>query len=273
MEHVMAGAPLRELAEIVRLKRGRHRHPTDGVCAMELVAWMAGEKHTDRPWSASPVIAEFTRSLNDALDGAQRQRLGALAARMVGSRGTPVQELARVQLLWDWMITTSLPAWLDAAGRDDLAANVARGRAPALGNAIVAIGAHAHVQTRPAGDHRTAADVTRALDICGLTAACLSGGQVADTATGSRARRHWNDAHVLGRAAAWYAAEASGSGSEHAGRNRFWQTTHALRESAFLLVDRMISVTEPPAVDPPPPPPVDCAVVRQAQPPDLLVRV
>jgi hypothetical protein len=245
MEHVMAGTPLRELAEIVRLKRGRHRRPGDGVCAMELVAWMAGEKHSDRPRSASPLIAEFTRSFNDALEGAERQRLGALAARMVGSRGTPEQELVRAQLLWDWMIATAVPAWLAAAGRGDLAAGVLAGRTGALAATIEAIAAHGHVTVRPAGDHRTAADVGRALATSGVTGACLAGGEVADVATGSRARRKWHEARVLARAAAWNAAEWR----SRAGDDGLWRTATDLRESSFTLVDGLIRVTEAPAMD------------------------
>jgi len=58
----MARTLFRELAEIVRLEKGRHRRPQDGVCTMELVAWMSGEKHSDRPKSASPPAApRFSR--------------------------------------------------------------------------------------------------------------------------------------------------------------------------------------------------------------------
>jgi hypothetical protein len=242
---------MRELAEIVRLRRGHHRRPGDGVCTMELVAWMAGEKHSDRPRSASPVLAEFTRSFNDALDATQRQRLGTLAARMVGSRGTPDQERVRGQILWNWMISAALPTWLGAARRQDLAAEVVSGRGGALRGAITAIGAHDHVTVRPAGDHRTSADVRRALAESGVTGACLAGGEIADELTGSRARRRWNDAHVLARAAAWNVAEPARDGRWHAGGDCLRRTADAVRESAFVLADRLVRVTEPPVMEAP----------------------
>ena len=176
--------PISELAEIVRLQPGRHRKPDDGVCAMELVAWMAGERHTDRPQSVSPVIAAFTRSFNDALGTDQRQRLGALTARMIGTRGTREQELARSEMLWNWMIATALPEWLAAADRADLATVVVMDRAAALDRATVALDVYGHSTVRPVDDHRISAEVSEALAAAGVTGACLAANDAADGVTG-----------------------------------------------------------------------------------------
>ena len=46
--------PLSELAEIIRLDKGAHSTPQDGVCVNELTAWIAGERHSDHPECASP---------------------------------------------------------------------------------------------------------------------------------------------------------------------------------------------------------------------------
>ncbi len=233
-----------ELAEIVRLEKGRHRRPQDGVCAMELVAWMSGEKHSDHPKSASPVITAFVRSFNDALDDPHRQRLALVATRVIGSRGNRQQETLRAQILWDWMIATALPVWLAAARRQDLAAMVATGRAPALPGALAAIDAHGHVPSRPVDDHRTAQTVSEALAVAGVTGACLAGRDSADTVTGPRARRHWDSARVLARTAAWSVAEEAmrcGSGD----RSALWETAHTLRDQGFVLVEKMIAVTAP----------------------------
>jgi len=159
----MARTAFRELAEIVRLKKGSHKSPGDGVCTMELVAWMAGEKHSDNPACVSPVIAAFVPSFNDALDSAHRQRLAAVAARLIDTRGSSEQELLRRRLVWDWMIATAVPTWLAAAQRLDLADRVVAGRAAVLDAVTQAIDAHGHVRVRPVNDHRTAAAVGRAL--------------------------------------------------------------------------------------------------------------
>jgi hypothetical protein len=232
----MARLPTRELAEIVRLQRGRHRRPQDGVCAMELVAWMAGERHSDHPRSASPVIAAFSRPFNDALAPAHRQRMGPLAARMLGTRGTVEQEAVRGQMLWDWMIATAVPVWLVAAGRPDLAFSIVAGRAGALDAANRALDANGHAYVRPVDDHLTASRVSSALAVAGVTAACIAGRDAADAAVGSRARRRWEAARVLARTAAWRVAEPV--------QPDLWRAAEQLRDSAFVLLDRLIATTE-----------------------------
>ena len=240
----MARTAFRELAEIVRLRKGSHKSPGDGVCAMELVAWMAGEKHSDHPDCVSPVIAAFVPSFNDALDSAHRQRLGAIAARLIDSRGTSEQELARRRLVWDWMIANAVPTWLAVAQRRDLADRVLGGRAAVLDAATRSIDAHGHVHVRPVNDHRTAATVSRALAVAGVTSAFLAGRDAVDGVTGPRARRYWETARALTRTAAWSVAE-SGWDNDGEAQSRLWRTAHVLRESAFILLDRLIAVTEP----------------------------
>jgi hypothetical protein len=245
----MARTTIRELAEIVSLQKGRHRRPEDGVCAMELVAWMAGEKHSDHPRSVSPVIAAFSRSFNDALEPARRQRLALLGARMIGTRGTRELELARCEVLWEWMIATAVPEWLAAAQRLDLATAVFSDRAAALDTAIVALDVYGHVPVRPAADDRTNANVTGALAAAGITGACLAGMHAADGARGSRARRRWDAARVVARAAAWSVAELEPTAGD-GGHARLWQTSDVLCESAFLLLDRLIGPPPPPSAQP-----------------------
>ena len=47
--------------QTVRLGRGKHASPTDGVCVMELSSMLAGERFSDRPRSVCPVIASLLR--------------------------------------------------------------------------------------------------------------------------------------------------------------------------------------------------------------------
>jgi hypothetical protein len=52
---------------------------------MELASMLAGERFSDRPATASPVIAAFLRTYNDGIDDRRRQELFPLAASIVGT--------------------------------------------------------------------------------------------------------------------------------------------------------------------------------------------
>jgi hypothetical protein len=244
----MARMVLSELAEIVQPETGRHRRPQDGVCTMELVAWMSGERHTDHPLSVSPVIAAFTRSFNDALGDVHRQRLGALAPRMIETRGTFGQEWLRTQILWDWMIADAVPAWLSAAGQAELAATVLSERAAALRPATVAMDSYGHAHVRPVDDDQITRAVSGALGVAGITGACLAGGDTADLDRGGRARRHWQAARMLARTAAWEVAESDARArlATASERSTLWRTADRLRDRVFDVIERLIAVTEPP---------------------------
>jgi hypothetical protein len=84
--------------QTVRLSRGAHRNPHDGVCVMELASLLAGESFTDKPRTASPVIAAFLRAYNDGVDDERRQDLYGYASRVVGTRGGGAEERARAKL-------------------------------------------------------------------------------------------------------------------------------------------------------------------------------
>jgi hypothetical protein len=55
---------------------------------MELASMLAGERFSDRPATASPVIAAFLRTYNDGIDDDRRQDLYPLAAMIVGTAGS-----------------------------------------------------------------------------------------------------------------------------------------------------------------------------------------
>ena len=55
------------------------------LCVMSLVALLAGERHTDRPATACPVIASYAIKINDTLDCDARQGLKLLATRIMGT--------------------------------------------------------------------------------------------------------------------------------------------------------------------------------------------
>jgi hypothetical protein len=118
------------------LSRGRHVSPERGRCAMEWVAELTGQPHTDRPPSTSAVAAEYVRHFNDVLAEDPRQRLRPFLARMIGTAGDGLDELRA----WSCALRLAhecLPAALDAADleprlADDVsAARVAAGEARA----------------------------------------------------------------------------------------------------------------------------------------------
>lgn len=79
MANLPAGMPV--------LEAGAHLDPTDGACLMELTSLLAGERFTDRPHCADPVLAELVRDVNDAISFDGRQRLASTAPYMIGLVG------------------------------------------------------------------------------------------------------------------------------------------------------------------------------------------
>lgn len=84
--------------QTVRLTRGSHRSPTDGVCVMELASMLAGEDFSDHPRAVCPVIGGFLRTYNDSVDDDRRQDLYRYAAKVVGTRGSRQVQRARARM-------------------------------------------------------------------------------------------------------------------------------------------------------------------------------
>ena len=90
------------------------------MCAMEMVAWLAGEPHSDEPACACPVAAAVVRACNDAMSDPSRNRcLRAFVPRLVNSRGSAALERARGMLVIDCLLHTLLPAWLHSRSRSE----------------------------------------------------------------------------------------------------------------------------------------------------------
>lgn len=114
------------------LKQGSHDDFSEGACAMEAVAWLANEPHSDRPKCACPVIAVFVSTWNDGIrDDARRTGLLLpLVPLMVKSRGSDKLALRRAFLVLDWLVRAVSPAWLRLAGLEEHA--VALGSLPEI---------------------------------------------------------------------------------------------------------------------------------------------
>jgi hypothetical protein len=105
------------------LTAGRHARPQQGRCAMEWVAHLAGETHSDRPECVSLVVAAFARSFNDALEDETRQRLRPYLARTIGTAGDGGEE-PRAWRCADWLVRAGAPALLDLAGLAEAASDL-----------------------------------------------------------------------------------------------------------------------------------------------------
>jgi hypothetical protein len=103
------------VATLTTLAKGAHDSPDDGMCLLEAVSWIAGERWSDHPSCASVVLGTFGRNLNDALPAETRQQLIPLAPQIVGTAGDGLDE-TRSYMALDWLIRTYTPAWLDLAG-------------------------------------------------------------------------------------------------------------------------------------------------------------
>ena len=99
----------------VKLHQGGHTSFKQGHCATEVIAWLAGEDHSDHPKCTSPVLASLLRRFNDVADDELRQRLKPYLPKAVGTAGDGYDEL-RGWMTADWALRTAVPTWLDLAG-------------------------------------------------------------------------------------------------------------------------------------------------------------
>lgn len=131
------------------LAYGSHANPNDGRCAMEWVAYLAGEPHSDSPQCVSPVLRTFGISLNDRMPREWRQKLRPYLARMIGTAGDR-HDPERVYVLQDWTVRTVVAKAFEVANLDDEAQRL-RTLAPVVDAATVsAANAAADVARRAA---------------------------------------------------------------------------------------------------------------------------
>ncbi len=211
---------------IVRFGEGSHSPtvaPTGerDMCIMEAVAYMAGEPWSDTPACASPVIAAFLRSWNDALSDEDRDRLLPAAVwvpRLVGSRGDDATEERRSYLALDWLIRVHTPAWLDLA--PNLASHAAAMRA--LPEVVDMGSAKEARQT-----------------VCAAGAAAWAAAWDAARAAAWAAARD-----AAGAAARAAAGAAAGAAARAAAGGALRPTVETLQQSALDLLDRMLTCGE-----------------------------
>jgi hypothetical protein len=94
--------------QTIKISKGRHASPHDGACVMELASMLAGERFSDHPKSACPVISSFLRTYNDSVDDDRRQALYAIASQVVGTRGPKEVARARAEHLGSTLLDLRL---------------------------------------------------------------------------------------------------------------------------------------------------------------------
>lgn len=134
----MNGAPSHQT---VKLSRGRHDRPEDGMCVMELASVLAGGPFTDQPRSVSPVIGAFLRTYNDVVDQDRRADLYRYAAKAVGTRRKRTLERHRAARCL--AVSRSVDPWLGMTGVRERIFAVAIGYGKYAGRTLGRSGAHA----------------------------------------------------------------------------------------------------------------------------------
>src|SRR5712664_1319264 len=228
---------------------------------MEAVAFVAGEKWSDNPECACPVISAFLRSWNDGLptDADRDRLLKNLIPRLVNTRNKSLEE-KRSLMAADWLVRVHTPAWLRLAGLAKQAESLEQlpeitrmAQIPSIRGPIEAVRNDAAAARDAAGDAARAAARAAAWDAARAAARDAAGDAAWAAAGAAAGAAAWAAAGAAARAAAWTAAgAAAGAAAGDAARAAAWAAAGAaagvklaptvanLQESALQLVERMI---------------------------------
>lgn len=80
---------------IPTLSHGKHKNPAEGACIMEMVAFLAGEVHTDHPQCVHPYLITFGINVNDFVSDDNRNRLALLIPIFMNTTGIDIRVLTR----------------------------------------------------------------------------------------------------------------------------------------------------------------------------------
>jgi hypothetical protein len=83
--HGSIDARFERLYQEIELVRGSGDPSRGRLCVMSFVAFLAGERHSDAPATASPVIRNFAIVVNDEMPAHLRQGLKPFAPRILGT--------------------------------------------------------------------------------------------------------------------------------------------------------------------------------------------
>ena len=83
----------------VRLSKGAHKSPEQGMCFMEMAAWFAGEEHSDKPACVSPALGSLGIAINDSMANRERdEALKPMIPHVVGTFDEKA-ETARIEYI------------------------------------------------------------------------------------------------------------------------------------------------------------------------------
>lgn len=216
------------LATITKLYHGSH-DPDGMMCAMEAVAFVAGERWSDHPKCACPVIGAFMRAWNDALpDNKRTELLLPLIPRLVNTRGSKKLEHRRALMAADWLVRVNTPAWLRLAGLIT--------HADAL-TSLPEITSLKQVPSIRGPIEAARKDAAAARAAAWDAAGAAAGDAAGDAAWDAAGDAAWDTAGDAARAAAGAAARA-------AVVEKLEPAKLELQQSALALVERMISATD-----------------------------
>jgi hypothetical protein len=246
-----------QLPESLVLKSGSHPEASREMCVMEAVAYVAGEKWSDEPKCACPIIGAFLRSWNDSIrdDARRTELLAPLVLRLVDSKSTKKVERMRADLALDWLSRVQTPIWLDMSESLKVHAAALRALKPLISTKAIRKSSAALVAARDASAAARAAAWDAAWDAASAAAWDAASAAAWDAASAAASAAAWDAASAAAwdaawdaaRAAAWDAARAAASAAASAASAAAWDallpSVAALQASALVLVDRMLSVT------------------------------
>ncbi|GLS69914.1 glycosyltransferase family 61 protein [Methylobacterium tardum] len=227
------------LARVRTLAAGWHAGAEAGLCALEAVAYVAGEPHSDQPACASPSLAAFIGTWSDRLSQDARDALILpLVPRLVGTRGSEALERRRVALVVDWLVRTHVPAWFRLAKLNVEADELAN--RPVVADVADLAAWFDHLKW--ARKRAAVANPTLRQTGTGVRAAAWD---AAHQAAWAAIRDDLDAAGSRIFAAGWDAAYAAAYAAARAwGKAPLEPTRRALQESALALVERMIGTRE-----------------------------
>jgi hypothetical protein len=91
------------------------------ACVMQMVAYVAGEKWTDRPECACPILTRYAITLNDRLNAEHRQKLKPIIPLLIETRSDDALRIKRKQFFMFRNVTVTYPLLLDLIKMPELA--------------------------------------------------------------------------------------------------------------------------------------------------------
>lgn len=108
----------------IQLASGKHYLGQSQTCVMEVVSLLAGEKFSDNPECACPILTSLAIRTNDWMDDKERQMLWPYTTRLAGSRADVQTEKERLCAITDWACKEVAPAILEKQGFQTLAEQI-----------------------------------------------------------------------------------------------------------------------------------------------------